>query len=134
MPTPRRTALIPLLIALAIGLSACSSTGDEGTTNEATDASRTTPEPADPEQPLTPAEENGRTLFVEICGSCHTLDAAGTQGAVGPNLDELQLDEARVLRAIERGGTGSGSMPAGLYKGQDARDVARFVANSTPGV
>lgn len=130
------TSLLPLaLIAAAIGLTACSSTGDdEGTTNEAADQARTTPEPANPDQPLSPAEEHGRTLFVQTCGSCHTLDAAGTQGAIGPNLDELQADRERVLRAIENGGTGSGSMPAGLYEGKDAEDVAEFVANSGPGV
>jgi sulfite dehydrogenase len=137
MPVRTRTALLPLvLVAAALGLAACSSTGDDGgeTTNEATDAARTTVEPADPDGPLTPAEEHGRELFVGTCGACHTLDAAGTQGAIGPNLDELQADRERVLRAIEQGGTGSGSMPPDLYKGKDAQDVAEFVASSGPGV
>ena len=29
----------------------------------------------------------GEELFTQKCGSCHTLDDAGTQGRVGPNLD-----------------------------------------------
>jgi mono/diheme cytochrome c family protein len=136
MPRPRQIALLPLLlIAAAIGLGACSTTDDDGEDlDQATDEARSTPAPADADQPLTAAEERGRTLFVETCGSCHTLDAAGTQGAIGPNLDELQADRERVLRAIDQGGTGSGSMPPDLYKGQDAQDVAEFVANSSPGV
>jgi mono/diheme cytochrome c family protein len=31
---------------------------------------------------------NGKELFTQKCGSCHTLADAGTQGTVGPNLDE----------------------------------------------
>lgn len=127
--------LVPLVLATG-ALAACSTTGedDDTTQNEAADEARTTPAPADAEQPLTPAQERGRDLFVQSCGSCHTLDAAGTQGAIGPNLDELQADRERVLRAIDRGGTGSGSMPPDLYTGKDAEDVADFVASSGPGV
>jgi cytochrome c6 len=120
-----------LLAAAALG--ACGTTDDEGDETVA-DETQSTPAEQETEQPLNPAEEHGRALFVETCGSCHTLDAAGTQGQVGPNLDELQVDEAQVLRAIRIGGTGSGTMPPGLYTGEDARDVARFVANSGPGV
>src|SRR5687768_5628996 len=128
MPRHKRIALLPLLlVAAAIGLAGCSTTDDDGEDlDQATDEARSTPAPADTDQPLTPVEERGRTLFVETCGSCHTLDAAGTQGAIGPNLDELQADRERVLRAIEQGGTGSGSMPADLYKGEDAQAVAEF--------
>ena len=68
---------------------------------------------------------------MQSCGACHTLDVAGTTGQVGPDLDELQADQARVLKAIETGGTGSGTMPAGLYEGKDAQDVATFVADNS---
>ena len=30
---------------------------------------------------------NGKALFTERCGSCHTLGRAGTQGQTGPSLD-----------------------------------------------
>jgi mono/diheme cytochrome c family protein len=70
----------------------------------------------------------GKQLFTQNCGSCHVLKAAGTNGSVGPNLDQLKPDQARVLAAIENGGTGSGAMPKGLLKGKQAEQVAEFVA------
>ena len=91
------------------------------------------PQTAVEEQPLDPIEERGRELFVANCGSCHTLEAAGTQGAIGPNLDEAQVDEAEVLAVIANGGKGSGNMPANLVTGEDAEAVAAFVAASGPG-
>lgn len=78
---------------------------------------------------LTEQEEQGKSLFRQNCWSCHDLDAAGAKGVTGPDLDELgTLDRARVLNAIERGGTGQRRMPAGLLEGEEARDVATYVA------
>lgn len=72
----------------------------------------------------------GEDLFVEQCGSCHVLAAAGTSGTIGPDLDGLSPDEQQVLAAIENGGTGSGAMPAGLLEGKDAQAVAEYVATA----
>jgi mono/diheme cytochrome c family protein len=66
-----------------------------------------------------------RATFKSTCGSCHTLKDAGTAGTVGPNLDQLKPDEARVARQIANGGQ---IMPAGLLKGQPAKDVAAYIA------
>ena len=75
------------------------------------------------------ADEQAVQLFTANCGSCHTLSAAGTSGAIGPNLDQTSLDVAGVAAAIENGGlTGSGAMPAGLLEGGDAELVADLVA------
>lgn len=56
--------------------------------------------------------ELGRKVFTQIaqpsCGLCHTLKAAGTTGTVGPSLDELQPDRARVADTVR---TGIGPMP-----------------------
>lgn len=131
-PERRRRLVLATAIALAaVALFSACGDDDDGTT--AADEQRSTPEPAATEQPLSAAEQHGMELFVETCGACHTFEAAGTQGSIGPNLDEVPLDEAQVLEAIQIGGTGSGNMPPNLYQGEDAQDVAAFVANNGPG-
>ncbi|MBX5470029.1 MAG: c-type cytochrome [Thermoleophilaceae bacterium] len=83
---------------------------------------------------------NGKRLFVTTgtCGSCHTLARAGTKGTQGPNLDDafstarrngLGADtiEGVVRGQIDHPRRGS-IMPAKLVKGDDARDVAAYVA------
>jgi cytochrome c553 len=73
--------------------------------------------------------EEGKTLFIETCKSCHTLAAVEAHGVTGPNLDELApLDKQRVLNAIKRGGTGQERMPKGLLQGEDAQKVAAYVS------
>jgi mono/diheme cytochrome c family protein len=120
-------------VAVVLVLASCGDDGDSGDTVAQETATQGAPQAPDAEQPLSPAEEHGRELFVENCGSCHTLDAAGTQGQIGPNLGDIPLDTEEVLTAIEVGGTGSGNMPSGLLSGNDAEDVAAFVAASGPG-
>lgn len=72
----------------------------------------------------------GASLFTDNCGSCHTLKAAGTSGSVGPNLDQVKPDKARVLAALKNGGLGSGTMPKDLLTGKDAVLVADYVAQN----
>ena len=80
---------------------------------------------------LTEAEQNGRELFGLRCANCHTLKAANAIAAVGPNLDQLRPNRALVLDAIENGRSrGNGQMAGGLYTGEDAEDVASFVAKA----
>jgi mono/diheme cytochrome c family protein len=55
------------------------------------------------------ASAAGKTVFTSNCGGCHTLADAGTNGQVGPVLDELKPDKATVQRQVENGG---GKMPA----------------------
>jgi len=74
-------------------------------------------------------DEEGKQLFIQTCKSCHTLAAVQARGVTGPNLDELGgLDRQRVLNAIKKGGTGQGRMPAGLLQGEEAEQVAQYVA------
>jgi mono/diheme cytochrome c family protein len=76
--------------------------------------------------------EQGKELFVTNCGSCHTLAKAGTDGVVGPNLDDLlgnaspEANKMRVLNAIDNGI--NGRMPRGIVAGEDADSVATFVS------
>src|SRR4051812_26228187 len=80
---------------------------------------------------LTANQAKGRELFAHNCATCHTLKAAGSSGRVGPNFDELRPPKALVLNAIKLGrARGNGQMPAGLLLGNDAEDVASFVAAS----
>jgi mono/diheme cytochrome c family protein len=89
---------------------------------------------------LTSAEKTGRELFGQHCAFCHTLAAANAIGKVGPNLDTLQPAESLVLHTILNGclqnppsGSsetclGNGTMPANILQGQQADQVAKFVA------
>ena len=74
------------------------------------------------------ANAQGKQVFTQSCGSCHTLKDAATTGTVGPNLDDLKPDEATVQRQVTNGG---GVMPA--FKGQltDAqiKAVAQYVSS-----
>ena len=99
-----------------------------------------------------PDTQNGQTLFSANCGVCHTLAAAGTTGTIGPNLDNAfaaavkqgfsqSSIENDVLDQIRLGSgqiatyttnkkfTLQTQMPANIVKGQDAIDVAAYVAS-----
>jgi mono/diheme cytochrome c family protein len=111
-------------LLIALGIAAYQMGIDEGEQRageQGRGPAETTPAPK-------PQAGPGRDLFASNCGSCHTLEAAGTSGEIGPNLDDLKPDAARVLAAIETGGTGSGQMPRDLVQGQQAERVAQFVA------
>ena len=88
---------------------------------------------------------NGKLLFVNKCSSCHTLAHANAQGTVGPNLDDaFRQDRVDGVKSTSIQGlvdywirypNTQGVMPAMLVKGQDAQDVAAYVARvaSIPG-
>ena len=80
---------------------------------------------------LTAAEQHGRELFGARCTQCHTLAASKSVAQVGPNLDTLRPPRELVLDAIQKGrAQGNGQMAAGLYEGEDAEDVAAYVAKA----
>jgi mono/diheme cytochrome c family protein len=83
------------------------------------------------------SEQRGRDLFARSCAVCHTLAAVKSVGRIGPNLDvRVGSDiataagrKALVLSAISEGrARGLGQMPAQLYQGREAEQVAEFVA------
>jgi predicted ferric reductase/mono/diheme cytochrome c family protein len=63
------------------------------------------------------------------CGDCHTLDAAGSSGSVGPNLDDAKPDAASVRAVVA---DGAGTMPSfsDELTGRQIADVAAFVSQS----
>jgi mono/diheme cytochrome c family protein len=78
---------------------------------------------------LTADEATGRALFAKTCATCHTLAAVNAVARIGPDLDVLRPQKALVLYALANGFAGpGGQMPADLYSGQDANDIASFVA------
>lgn len=92
--------------------------------------------------------ERGRALFQQNCGTCHALAQAGTSAQVGPDLDasfararadgmdndtiegvvQSQIENPRY---IEEGASNYDRvfMPAEIVTGQDAEDVAAYVAS-----
>jgi mono/diheme cytochrome c family protein len=77
------------------------------------------------------ADPEAVELFRSTCGQCHTLTVAGTDGDVGPNLDDEAYDTERVRNAIENG-AGGGQMPSGLLEGADADAVAELIGTDDP--
>jgi plastocyanin len=93
----------------------------------------------------------GKQNFVAKCGSCHVLKRAGTTGVTGPNLDEAFqraradgfgqstfegivyrqiLQPARTAQTDPATGKDGAQMPAKLYTGEEAQDVAAYVAGA----
>jgi cytochrome c6 len=84
---------------------------------------------------------HGKQLFLDPkvqCASCHTLADAGSKGTVGPNLDDAfssakqQGFSIQSMEDVIRGQIAypdpSGAMKANLVSGQDANDVATYIA------
>ena len=131
---PSVLAALAAAAICAVVVLGCGGGSDSETVSQRTSQSGA-PEPGGTEQPLSPSQQHGRELFVQHCGSCHTFDAAGTVGQIGPNLDDIAVNEADVLHAIRTGGGShshgaggrTGNMPRNLVTGKDAREVAAFV-------
>jgi mono/diheme cytochrome c family protein len=120
MSRPAKVLLTSALLAVAVLASAC------GTQKVSVPQSNA-------------ALHQGATLFNQRCGGCHTLSYAATHGSAqnvrtaqfnnGPNFDiRCERPVARVLYAIQNGGFSGVVMPQNIVVGQQAIDVAEFVA------
>ena len=70
----------------------------------------------------------GKAVFTSAgCAGCHTLAAAGANGQVGPNLDQLKPNAALVRKTIKEGPS---VMPANLLTGATADAVSKYVADN----
>ncbi|MBS1869526.1 MAG: hypothetical protein JSS99_07675 [Actinobacteria bacterium] len=120
MLRPTKSILLPLLaVALALPLAAC---GEQRI-----------------EVPSSSPQHAGAELFSQRCAGCHTFRVAATQGGSsnvrtrertdGPNFNTRRECIERVLYAIENGGFSGAIMPQNIVVGDQAREVADFVAH-----
>ena len=115
-----KALLLALSLAATLSLSACGTGGLPSASGD---------------------QQNGAQLFTSKCGGCHQLQAAGTQGNIGPNLDAAFAadreqgfpDDTISSVVLDQIRLASAPMPRNLVKGQDAVDVADYVA-ATAGV
>jgi mono/diheme cytochrome c family protein len=150
----RRATVLLMLLALLLSVAAAGCGGEETTSPTAETVEGQVPEDTGTEgegETETEGETEGETeeeggggggqgdaaageeIFASAgCGGCHVLEAAGSSGQVGPNLDESKPDHELV---VERVTNGQGAMPS--FKDQlsadDINNVAAYVVQSTSG-
>jgi mono/diheme cytochrome c family protein len=117
-PRLKMLAALAALLAAVGALSACGSQGIS--------VSKTSP------------YYKGAVLFRDHCSGCHTLSVVGAQGSAtsikdrvrtnGPNFNIRKEYVEQVLYAIRNGGFSGAIMPENLVVGQEAQDVAKFLA------
>ena len=113
-------ALAVLLTVLVAGCGGDDDGGENGATPPA--ATETTAGEGD--------AANGEQVFASAgCGGCHTFEAAGSTGSIGPNLDDAAPSFDLVVTQVTDGG---GAMPAfgDELTEQEIQDVAAFVSGS----
>jgi len=83
----------------------------------------------------------GKALFATKCAGCHALADAGSVATVGPNLDDafaaarqtrsdMHLSDSTIRNVVlDQIRIAAAPMPANLVRGQDAEDVAAYVAS-----
>ncbi len=112
-------AIIAVLIAASVVLGACGSQGIA--------------------VPRTSPYYRGAVLFRDHCSGCHTLAVVGAEGSAtsikdrvktnGPNFNIRKENVEQVLYAIRNGGFSGAIMPENIVLGDDAREVAAFLAH-----
>ena len=76
------------------------------------------------------------TLGLEVynnkakCGVCHTLQSAGSEGQIGPNLDQINVQMLQIAYAVTNG---IGVMPSwkGILTNEEIEAVAYYVFSNT---
>jgi mono/diheme cytochrome c family protein len=115
---PKIATTTLVLLAAATALNACGSQGIQ--------VAKTSP------------YYRGAVLFRDHCSGCHTLATVGAEGSAssiknrvktnGPNFNIRKEKTEQVLYAIRNGGFSGAIMPENIVLGDDARDVANFLA------
>lgn len=114
----RLPAAIAMLIAMSVVLSACGSQGIS--------------------VPKTSPYYRGAVIFRDHCSGCHTLATVGAEGSAtsiknrlktnGPNFNYRKENYEQVMYAIHNGGFSGAIMPENVVLGDEAREVAKFLA------
>jgi len=86
----------------------------------------------------TSAYYRGAVLFRDHCSGCHTLSTVGAEGSAtsisnrvktnGPNFNIRKENVEQALYAIRNGGFSGAIMPENIVLGQNAQEVAKFLA------
>jgi mono/diheme cytochrome c family protein len=131
----RRLALIAPAVLVAAALVGCGSQGVVSPTPETVIGTVPTaaPVPETPAFKLKGDAAAGKAIFASAgCTGCHTLQAAGATGTVGPNLDQAKPDYRLVTSRVT---LGKGAMPSfkGQLSAQEIANVAAYVVTSTGG-
>lgn len=115
---PKSITLLAAAVAMSASLAACG--------EQRIEVAKSSPE--------RPAAQ----VFKERCAGCHTFKVAAARGSAtnirtrertdGPNFDVRHECVERVLYAIQNGGFSGAIMPANIVVGEQAREVAEFVA------
>ena len=115
----RPLATIAVLATASVALGACGSQGNQ--------------------VPKASQYYRGSVLFRDHCSGCHTLSVVGAQGSAtsikdrvktsGPNFNIRKENVEQVLYAIRNGGFSGAIMPENVVLGDDARDIAEFLAH-----
>jgi mono/diheme cytochrome c family protein len=124
----RRSLLALILILGALALVAAGCGGDDDSGSAEPPAATTTEDGGGGGE--TGDATNGEQVFAAAgCGGCHTFEAAGSSGSVGPNLDDAAPSYDAVVEQVTNGG---GAMPAfgDELSEQEIQDVAAFVSGS----
>lgn len=114
----RLPAVIVMLIAMSVVLSACGSQGIS--------------------VPKTSPYYRGAVIFRDHCSGCHTLATVGAEGSAtsiknrvktnGPNFNFRKEEYEQVMYAIHNGGFSGAIMPENIVLGTEAHEVAKFLA------
>jgi sulfite dehydrogenase len=126
-----RAALAFFVVAAVLLVAGCGGGEEVTATPETVEGSVPTETTATTTTAETGDAAAGKVVFTGVggCGACHTLSDAGTNGTIGPNLDDAQPDYALV---VDRVTNGQGAMPS--FKGQltetQIQDVAAYVSST----
>lgn len=119
-----------LFVAMMTAVVVLAREPEEEAGHEGGPAATETQTQAEPE-PVEGDPEAGKSVFASAaCGSCHTLEEAGSSGTIGPNLDDTPMNQDAIVRQVTDGG---GGMPAfgDQLSEEQIRDVAAFVFESS---